>query len=136
MELRRVAITGINAISGIGNNIEEMWDNLLNGKTGIEKFDLCGDSDMAPYAARVKNLPLSEEYFDHKSDPWQLKSTAAQLSPTQREGLQASLASLMECAGQSCPHPARRRSQNRCYHHHDLLLLPLALLHRFSQWAG
>ena len=66
MELRRVAITGINAISGIGNNMNEMWENLLNGKTGIEKFDLCGDPDMAHFAARVKNLSLSEEYFDHK----------------------------------------------------------------------
>ncbi len=66
MELRRVAITGMNSISGIGNNIDEMWDNLINGKTGIEKFDLCGDPDMAHFAARVKNLSFSEEFFDHK----------------------------------------------------------------------
>ena len=69
MELRRVAITGINSISGIGNNIDEMWQNLLNGKTGIEKFDLCGDPDMAHFAARVKNLSFSEEFFDHKETP-------------------------------------------------------------------
>ena len=66
MELRKVAITGINSISGIGNNIDEMWESLLNGKTGIEKFDLCGDPDMAKFAARVKNLSFSDDFFDHK----------------------------------------------------------------------
>ncbi len=42
MEKRRVVITGMGAITPIGNNLEEYWDGLKEGKSGggpITKFD-------------------------------------------------------------------------------------------------
>lgn len=40
--MRRVVVTGMGAITPIGNNIEELWNNLINGKSGaapITRFD-------------------------------------------------------------------------------------------------
>ena len=48
MQLKRVVVTGIGALTPIGNTIEEYWDGLVNGKSGSapityydsEKFSL------------------------------------------------------------------------------------------------
>jgi 3-oxoacyl-[acyl-carrier-protein] synthase II len=34
MSKRRVVVTGIGALTPIGNNIQEFWANLLNGVSG------------------------------------------------------------------------------------------------------
>ena len=42
MELKRVVITGLGALTPIGNNIEEYWNGLINGVSGaapITHFD-------------------------------------------------------------------------------------------------
>jgi len=42
MELKRVVVTGLGALTPIGNNVNEYWDNLVNGKSGaapITYFD-------------------------------------------------------------------------------------------------
>ena len=42
MTLKRVVVTGIGALTPIGNNAKEYWDNLLMGKSGaapITRFD-------------------------------------------------------------------------------------------------
>ena len=47
MELKRVVVTGLGALTPIGNNVNEYWDNLVSGKSGAapityfdtEKFD-------------------------------------------------------------------------------------------------
>ena len=57
MELRRVAITGMNSISGIGNNIDEMWENLINGKSGIDNITSFDTADLpVTFAGEVKKL--------------------------------------------------------------------------------
>ena len=33
---QRVVITGIGAITPVGNNIAEMWSNMVDGKCGID----------------------------------------------------------------------------------------------------
>ena len=42
MELKRVVVTGIGALTPIGNTVEAYWKGLVNGKSGaapIEQFD-------------------------------------------------------------------------------------------------
>ena len=42
MNSRRVVVTGIGAISSVGNNVDAMWESLVAGKSGIgpiTKFD-------------------------------------------------------------------------------------------------
>jgi len=42
MKLKRVVVTGMGALTPIGNNVNDLWDNLVKGKSGvaeITKFD-------------------------------------------------------------------------------------------------
>jgi 3-oxoacyl-[acyl-carrier-protein] synthase II len=58
---RRVVVTGIGLLCGIGNTAPEVWNNLLNGKSGmapITSFDTTGFP--VTFAAEVKNFdPLN-----------------------------------------------------------------------------
>ncbi len=40
MELKRVVVTGIGALTPIGNNLDEYWTNLLNGVSGADAITL------------------------------------------------------------------------------------------------
>ncbi|MFU0783899.1 MAG: beta-ketoacyl-ACP synthase II [Thermoanaerobacterium thermosaccharolyticum] len=64
--MNRVVITGIGAITPIGNSIDELWDSLINGRSGIDKvtrFDV--SSYPTKLAAEVKNFEPTE-YIDKK----------------------------------------------------------------------
>ena len=37
MELRRVVVTGLGALTPIGNTVEEYWNGLINGVSGARK---------------------------------------------------------------------------------------------------
>jgi len=66
MTLKRVVVTGIGALTPIGNNAQEYWDNLLKGTSGaapITRFD--ASNFKTQFACEVKNLDLSE-HFDRK----------------------------------------------------------------------
>ena len=66
MEKKRVVITGLGAITPIGNNVKAYWDGLLAGKSGgglITFFDTSAYSSRI--AAEVKNYN-PEDYFDKK----------------------------------------------------------------------
>ena len=42
MELKRVVVTGLGAITPVGNSVPEFWENLVNGVSGagpITHFD-------------------------------------------------------------------------------------------------
>lgn len=66
MELKRVVITGLGAITPIGNNVPEYWDNLCKGVGGagmITRFD--ASKFKCRIACEVKNFdPLN--HFDRK----------------------------------------------------------------------
>lgn len=66
MELKRVVVTGLGALTPIGNNIEEYWDALVAGKSGgapITYFDT--EKFKTKFACELKNFdPL--EFFDRK----------------------------------------------------------------------
>ncbi len=66
MDLRRVVVTGLGAITPIGNNLNEYWDSLLNGVSGaasITRFD--ASKLKTHFACEVKNYD-SNNYFDRK----------------------------------------------------------------------
>jgi beta-ketoacyl-acyl-carrier-protein synthase II len=63
---RRVVITGLGALSPVGNNPEETWANLLAGKSGISEITLFDASDYAvKIAGEVKGF-TPDEWIDPK----------------------------------------------------------------------
>lgn len=61
---RRVVITGMGALTPVGNTVEEMWRNLLAGKNGIDKITLFDASRMkVQIAGEVKDLE-PEKYLE------------------------------------------------------------------------
>lgn len=66
MELRRVVVTGLGALTPIGNNVGEYWKSLVNGIGGagpITRFD--ASKFKTRFACEVKNFQI-EEFFDRK----------------------------------------------------------------------
>ena len=66
MKLRRVVVTGLGAVTPVGNNAEETWNNLLAGKSGaapITQFDC--SKFKSQFACEVKNLNIND-YIDRK----------------------------------------------------------------------
>lgn len=66
MELKRVVVTGLGALTPIGNNIEEYWDGLVNGKSGsapITYFDT--EKFKTKFACELKNFNVLD-FFDRK----------------------------------------------------------------------
>ena len=64
---RRVVITGIGAITPIGNNVEEFWKGIKEGKCGIDEITHFDTTNYkVKLAAEVKNYN-PEEYFDRRS---------------------------------------------------------------------
>jgi 3-oxoacyl-[acyl-carrier-protein] synthase II len=67
MQLQRVAVTGLGAICGLGNSIEEVWANALAGKPGITKLEKQDTTDWpVTFGGEVKNFKLSEELMPLK----------------------------------------------------------------------
>ncbi|MFT6500681.1 MAG: 3-oxoacyl-[acyl-carrier-protein] synthase II [Crocinitomicaceae bacterium] len=66
MELKRVVVTGLGALTPIGNNVEEYWESLLNGKSGaapITHFD--ASLFKTKFACEIKNFNV-EDHLDRK----------------------------------------------------------------------
>ena len=66
MTLRRVVITGLGALTPLGNTVEELWTALINGVSGagpITHFD--ASKFKTQFACEVKNLDINN-YFDRK----------------------------------------------------------------------
>ena len=66
MELKRVVVTGLGAVTPLGNTSEETWQNMLAGKSGaapITSFDTTNFK--TKFACEVKNLNIND-YLDRK----------------------------------------------------------------------
>ena len=64
---RRVVITGLGAITPIGNSVEEFWNSLKSGAVGIGEITKFDTTDYkAKLAAEVKNFD-AKEYMDPKA---------------------------------------------------------------------
>ncbi len=66
MELKRVVVTGLGAITPVGNNPEETWNNLLAGKSGAASITLFDASKFkTQFACEVKGFNAND-YIDRK----------------------------------------------------------------------
>ena len=66
MELKRVVVTGLGALTPIGNTLQEYWDNLIAGKSGaapIQQFD--ASKFKTQFACEVKNFNV-EDFIDRR----------------------------------------------------------------------
>ena len=66
MEMKRVVVTGLGALTPIGNNIEEYWNGLINGVSGaapITHFD--ASQAKTQFACELKNFD-GNQFFDRK----------------------------------------------------------------------
>ena len=67
MESRRVVVTGIGALTPIGNNLEDYWNSLINGVSGaapITNFD--ASNFKTRFACEVKNFEVTD--FIHRKE--------------------------------------------------------------------
>ena len=65
-QTRRVVITGLGAVTPVGNDITTMWDALVHGKSGIARI---ARFDPSPYASQVAGEVRgfeAGEYMDRK----------------------------------------------------------------------
>lgn len=66
MTERRVVITGMGAVTPIGNSVKEMWENALNGVNGIAPITRIDTEEFkVKVAGELKNFNV-EDYIDRK----------------------------------------------------------------------
>jgi 3-oxoacyl-[acyl-carrier-protein] synthase II len=73
MELKRVVVTGLGALTPIGNTVDSYWEALISGKSGaapIQQFD--ASKFKTQFACEIKNFDI----FDHMD-----KKEARKLDP-------------------------------------------------------
>ena len=66
MELRRVVVTGLGALTPLGNNLKDYWEGLVSGRSGaapITRFD--ASKFKTQFACEVKGFN-PEDFFDRK----------------------------------------------------------------------
>ena len=66
MELKRVVVTGLGAVTPVGNNPEDTWKNLVAGVSGAAPITLFDSSLFkTQFACEVKDLNVTD-YIDRK----------------------------------------------------------------------
>ncbi len=66
MQLKRVVVTGLGAVTPVGNTVPELWDSVVNGKSGaapITRFDT--SNFKTKFACEVKNFNVLD-FIDRK----------------------------------------------------------------------
>ncbi|MGI8633922.1 MAG: beta-ketoacyl-ACP synthase II [Segetibacter sp.] len=66
MQLKRVVVTGIGALTPLGNNLEDYWNGLINGVSGANMITLFDASKFKTrFACELKNFEATD-YLDKK----------------------------------------------------------------------
>ena len=69
MELKRVVVTGLGAVTPIGNTVPEFWNNAVNGVSGCAPLTLISEKELAQskvkFGCEVKNFDITQ-YIDRK----------------------------------------------------------------------
>jgi len=91
MKLRRVVVTGLGAITPLGNNVTDYWNNLIAGVSGaapITRFD--ASKFKTQFACEVKGFNV-EEYLDRKEarkmDPFSQYGVCSAIQAVRDAGL-------------------------------------------------
>ncbi|GGC74589.1 3-oxoacyl-[acyl-carrier-protein] synthase 2 [Thalassobacillus devorans] len=83
MKNKRVVITGLGAVSPVGNSVKEMWDSITSGRSGIDMMTKINkDEYPAKVAAEVKDFDPTdfiEKKEARKMDPFTQYAVAASL---------------------------------------------------------
>lgn len=68
--LHRVAITGMGMINGLGHNLNEVWANALEGKSGVSLIDSFNTENLGTkFAGVVKNFEIADHILAAKEAP-------------------------------------------------------------------
>jgi 3-oxoacyl-[acyl-carrier-protein] synthase II len=91
MQLKRVVVTGLGAITPLGNTVQDFWNNLVSGKSGAAKITRFDASKFkTQFACEVKGFN-PEDYFDKKEarklDPFSQYGVAAADQAVRNAGL-------------------------------------------------
>ncbi|MDO4191255.1 MAG: beta-ketoacyl-ACP synthase II [Bacteroidales bacterium] len=66
MELKRVVVTGLGAVTPLGNTVPELWDSAVNGRSGAAPIThIDTEKFKVKFACEVKNFN-AEEFIDKK----------------------------------------------------------------------
>src|SRR6185369_13586289 len=66
MQLKRVVVTGLGALTPLGNTVQEYWNGLINGVSGADVITLFDASKFKTrFACEVKGFDVSK-FFDRK----------------------------------------------------------------------
>ena len=91
MELKRVVVTGLGAITPVGNTLEATWNSLLNGVSGaapIQGFD--ASRFKTQFACEVKDFKAAD-FIDRKEirkmDLYEQYAVVAAMQAVQDSGL-------------------------------------------------
>ncbi|MFY9394485.1 MAG: beta-ketoacyl-ACP synthase II [Halanaerobiales bacterium] len=63
---RRVVITGLGVVTSLGNTVEELWNNIINGKSGISRITKFDVTEYPSQIASVVKDFSPEEYIPAK----------------------------------------------------------------------
>ena len=93
MQLKRVVVTGLGAVTPLGSSVNDYWNNLINGVSGaapIKRFD--ASKFKTKFACEVKDFNV-EAYFDKKEarklDAFSWYGIAASVQAVADSGLDA-----------------------------------------------
>ena len=94
MSGRRVVVTGMGAVTPLGNTVNETWKGLVEGKSGISMIDVYDVSQYATrFAGLVRNLDITE-YMSTKDarkiDPFIQYGMVAGIQAIRDSGLEIS----------------------------------------------
>jgi 3-oxoacyl-[acyl-carrier-protein] synthase II len=66
MQLKRVVVTGLGALTPIGNNVEKYWNSLVSGKSGAANITYYNtEKHKTKFACELKNFNV-EDFIDRK----------------------------------------------------------------------
>ena len=91
MAKRRVVVTGLGMTTPVGNTVDEVWSNILQGKSGISLLQHFDTSDFTvSIGGSIKNLPLDDyiqKKYQKKMDPFIHYGIAAGVQAIEDSGL-------------------------------------------------